>query len=95
MEKMVTRTIEKSVVTFMLVNVETAAVSNEEHLLPGRMDAETAMKYAKKHLESDAVKFVSVVSITTEETLYGMTEREFMTYAKILPPRKVYDSGKE
>lgn len=95
MEKMVTRTIEKSVVTFMLVNVETAAVSNQELVLPGKMDAETAMKYAKKYFETDTIKFVSVVTIKTEETLYGMTEREFMEHAKVLPPRKVYDSEKE
>ena len=92
---MVTRTIEKSVCTFMVVNVTTAAVTTEEHLLSGRIDNETALKYAKKHLESDTMKFVSVVSINTEEVLYGMTEREFMTYARILPPRKVYDSEKE
>lgn len=95
MEKMVTRTIEMSEVTFMTVDTTSATLANRTELLSGSHDTESAMKYARKYLETDTVKFVSVVSIQSQETLYGMSEREFMKYAKVLPPRKVYTTETE
>ena len=46
------------------------------------------MKKIVPIVESDTVKAVHVQSVTTEETLYGMTEQEFIEQAHILPPRK-------
>ena len=38
-------------------------------------------------VEADTVKAVHIVSTEQVETLYGMTEQDFMEHAKVLPPR--------
>lgn len=35
----------------------------------------------------DNVKVVAIKEVTEHETLYGMTEYNFLKYAKVLPPR--------
>ena len=41
----------------------------------------------KPLIETDTVKAVHIVDSEEIETLYGMTEQEFIQYAKVLPPR--------
>ena len=45
------------------------------------------MKHVKAVLENENVKPVHVLSTEEVETLYGMSEQEFITLAKIMPPR--------
>lgn len=85
--RMVTRTINETVVTAMVVFVADAKVDYCEYRLAGTYTNEEALKYLKKNYESDEVKLVSVTNIQTEEKLYGMPESEFMALAKVLPPR--------
>lgn len=91
--KMVTRTVSMTICDVMLVDVTTATVSNGEIKLSGTFDTkENALKAIKKLYETDEIKYVTVTSMHTEEVLYGMTEEEFIMYAHVLPPRKVYDT---
>lgn len=85
---MVTRTIKETVASVMYVNVETAKVDYCDYRLAGTFDNnEVLMKALKKLYENDTIKLVNIVNVDTVENLYGMTEAEFMSYAKILPPR--------
>ena len=45
------------------------------------------MKQVKAVLENENVKPVHVISTEEVETLYGMSEQDFITSAKILQPR--------
>lgn len=85
---MVTRTITTTKAKVMCLNTETGSVETVEVLLPRTYKDEAALlKVAKKQLENDKVKAVHVVSTETLETLYGMTEEDFIVAAEILPDR--------
>ena len=53
------------------------------------------MKKVRPLLETDTLKAVHIVHKEEIETLYGMTEQEFIQYAKVLPPRNVANSDEE
>ena len=85
---MVTRTIIATKVNVLCLNIETAEPFNKEVTLSGTYKDEKALqKAAEKTINSDTVKAVHVVDHEETETLYGMTEQEFIERAKILPPR--------
>lgn len=91
-EKLITRTIVVSNCEFMCVDVETANVEVITAELTGKLDNETALKLYKSTVESDTFKVVACQSIDYTEQLYGMTEKEFIKHAKILPPRKTAET---
>lgn len=91
-EKLITRTIVVSNCEFMCVDVETANVQIITTELTGKLDNETALKIYKANAESDTFKVVACQSIYYTEQLYGMTEKEFIKHAKILPPRKTAET---
>ena len=47
------------------------------------------MKVVEKVINTDDVKAVHIVHTDVNETLYGMTEQEFIAAARVLPDRKV------
>lgn len=84
----VTRTIQTTDITVMCVDVTTTEVSNQTFTLPRTFkDEEAMLKAVKKVGETDTCKFVQVVAHKVNEQLYGMTEADFIKYAKPLPPR--------
>lgn len=87
-EKLITRTIIVSTCEFMCVDVETANVEIVTAELTGKISKDEALKIYKSTAESDTFKVVNCQSISYNEQLYGMTEKEFIEHAKILPPRK-------
>lgn len=87
-QRMVTRTVNETVVSVMYVNVETAEVGYTDYKLAGTFETnEDALKYIKKNYEDSTIKYVNVISRVEQETLYGMLEAEFIALAKVLPPR--------
>lgn len=93
---MVTRTINFTEVTALTVDVEAQATATQVFTLSGTFtENEKLIKALKKEYETDTIKVVSVISTTVNEKLYGMTEQEFMSLAKVLPPRKNYNSQEE
>ena len=91
-EKLITRTITVTTAEFMCVDVETANVEVVTAELTGKLDNETALKLYKASVETDVFKVVACQSIDYTEQLYGMTEKEFIKHAKILPPRKTAET---
>lgn len=93
---MVTRTINFTEVTALTVDVEAQATATQVFTLSGTFtENEKLIKALKKEYETDTIKVVSVISTEVNEKLYGMTEQEFMSLAKVLPPRKNYNSQEE
>lgn len=85
---MVTRTIIATKANVMCLDVQTGEPFNEVVTVPRTYkDSEALLKKVKPLIETDTVKAVHIVDSEEIETLYGMTEQEFMQHAKVLPPR--------
>lgn len=93
---MVTRTIVATKAIVMCLNVQTGEPCNTLITVPRTYkDNEALLKKVKPLIETDSVKAVHIVSTEEIETLYGMTEQEFIQYAKVLPPRNSANSDEE
>lgn len=86
-ERMITRTVEQTKVRIMALNVNTVEVNFIETTIGGVYDTEALMKKLKKMYETEELKLVHIEQQETEEVLLGMTEEDFIKYAKVLPPR--------
>lgn len=87
-ERMVTRTISFTEVTVISMNIETVTPTREVIRVAGVFDNEkTLLKKLKKRYETDLYKIVAITDTVVVEKLYGMSEEDFIEYAKELPPR--------
>lgn len=85
---MVTRTILTTEVTVLCLDLIKAEPFNKTVILPRTYKDEKAMmKKVSAIIDNDEVKAVHVVDTKVHETLYGMTEEQFISMAEILPPR--------
>lgn len=85
---MVTRTISATKVNVMCLDVVAGEPFNKEVTVPRTYKTtEELLKKVKPLIETDRLKAVHIVDIEEIETLYGMTEQEFIQSAKVLPPR--------
>lgn len=91
-ERMVTRTVITTMVDVLVINIDTAETGTKTFVLTQNMvkDEKTMLNNAQVMLENECGemwKAVATKNIKEEETLYGMTEQDFLKYAKVLPPR--------
>lgn len=92
-ERMVTRTISTTTINVLVINIETSEVGTKHFVLGQNMiKGEKAMlNNAQDMLDTETGntlwKCVAIKNVKEDETLYGMTESEFIKYAKALPPR--------
>lgn len=91
-ERMVTRTVSTTTVDVLVINIETSEVGIKSFVLGQNMvkDEKTMLNNSQKMLDETGTtiwKCVAIKNIKEEETLYGMTEQDFLKYAKVLPPR--------
>lgn len=85
---MVTRTITTTKAIVLCLNIEQGEPCNVSVIVPRTYkDEESLLKKIKPMVETDTVKAVHIVSTEQVETLYGMTEQNFVEHAKVLPPR--------
>ena len=92
---MVTRTIVTTKVNVMCLDVQKGEPFNESVTVPRTYkDDEALLKKVRPLLETETVKAVHIVGKEEIETLYGMTEQEFIQHAKVLPPRNTADTEK-
>lgn len=85
---MVTRTITTTEVEVLCMNIETVSAEVKNFtLLTGITTEELMLKSIKAKFETDTLKPVHIQKMTEIETLYGMTEEDFIKVAKVLPPR--------
>ncbi len=86
-ERSVTRTINVTTVKALTMDITSREVSTQDFTISGDTPSqETALKQAKKLYETSTLKIVAIESMTTVEKLYGMSEVEFLKYAKELDP---------
>lgn len=85
---MVTRTIKTTKAIVMCLDIESAEPCNKSVVVPRTYkDDETLLKKVKEVIETETLKPVNIVDKEEFETLYGMTEQEFIEHAKVLSPR--------
>lgn len=84
---MVTRTITTTKANVLCMDIQTAEPFNKVVTLPRTYkDDKTLMKKVQEVVETDTVKAVHIVDKEEVETLYGMTEQEFIQNAVVLDP---------
>jgi len=86
-EAIVSRTFTTQKVTVMAVNLETAEVFNDTIVLPKVYAGDKLMKKVEAVYNNEQHKAVQIVDTATVETLYGMSEDEFIKSAKVLDPK--------
>lgn len=85
---MVTRTITTTKANVLCLNIQQGESFNEVVVLPRTYkDDKALLKQISKIIDNEEQKAVHIVDKEEVETLYGMTEQEFITMAKVLPPR--------
>lgn len=85
---MVTRTIATTKAIVLCVDVESGEPFNKELTVPRTYkDSESLLKTVKPIIETETIKAVHIVGKTEIETLYGMTEQDFIEHATVLPER--------
>lgn len=93
---MVTRTIVATKANVMCLDVRAGEPCNKVVTVPRTYkDDEALLKKVRPLLETETLKAVHIVDKEEIETLYGMTEQEFIQYAKVLPPRNDANSVEE
>lgn len=85
----VTRTIETTTVTAVCLDLTEQKPYEIVYILSGRFKSPAQIQKAlEKELNDETHRVVHVKESTEATALYGMTEQEFIKYAKPLPPRK-------
>ena len=84
---MVTRTITTTKVNVLCLDISTAEPYNKVITLPRTYKEErTLLKKVQEVIETDNLKAVHIVDKEEIETLYGMTEQDFIEKAIVLDP---------
>ena len=83
-ESMITRTITTTTCIILCLDVETGEPCNRSFTMPRIPKKEKdILKFAEKELVNEPnVKPVHVVDTVEDSKIYGMTENEFLKYAK-------------
>ena len=93
---MVTRTIVSTKVIVMCLDVQAGEPCNKEVTVARTYkDDEALLNKVRPLIETETLKAVHIVDKEEIETLYGMTEQDFIQYAKVLPPRNGTNSDEE
>lgn len=86
--RMVTRTVQTAVCTVLCADTTTKTMDTYIYDVGGGVtDEKELMKIIKSLHETATHKCVALENVEIRETLYGMPENEFISLAKILPPR--------
>lgn len=89
----VTRTIQTTKVIALCLDIEEQKPYDKEITLSGTYkDEKSIMKALTNLVNDDTHKVVHVKSTEVQETLYGMSEQEFISHAKVLPPRSTKEN---
>ena len=87
---MVTRTITTTRANVLCLDIVAGEPFNKEVVLPRTYkDEKSLMKQVSHLIDTPEQKAVHIVDTEVVETLYGMTEQDFITIAKVIPAKKV------
>ena len=85
---MITRTAETTHATVLCMDIENREPCNIDLVLPRTYkDEKEMMKAVNKAITNPNIKAVQVVAHTVKETVYGMSEADFIANATVLDPK--------
>lgn len=85
---MVTRTIPTTSVKIVCVNLNDRSVFEQNLTLPRTYkDENKLMKQIELVLKNEPIKAISIIGTEVHETLYGMSEQDFIKNATVLDPK--------
>lgn len=93
-EKIITRSIESTIVTFKAFDVRKMEIKTATEYFSGKVNAESALK-TLRDMESEELKIVMVEKVESDVKLYAMKETDFLDYAFELPPRTTEEKEEE
>ena len=93
-EKIITRSIESTIVTFKGFDVRKMEMKTGTEYFSGKVNAETALKTLRE-MESDDFKVVMVEKVESDVKLYAIKESVYLEYAFELPPRTTEEKEEE
>lgn len=85
-ERMVTRTIECTLVEFLAVDIVTTNTRKDYTYVTGNVAPEKMLEAVKRLEETDTCKVVAILSQERHDRLYGMKEQDFFSLAIELDP---------
>lgn len=96
----VTRTIQTTKANVLFLDIEAQTTFNKEVIIPRTYKDNKSMmtaveKAVSVQFDTEKVKPVHITDYVVEETLYGMSEQDFIAHAEILPPRSGEASDSE
>ena len=83
----ITRTIQEGSFDVMGINLETTEVTTTTHSIPSYQRIKDPVKYFANLMDTPAFKVVSAKLTGAAETLYGMTEEDFIANAVVMKLR--------
>lgn len=87
-EAMITRTVKAKKVTALCLDAVKCEPFNTTMILSGSFKDEKALKKATaKQVETDIISLAKIVEVQDIESVYGMTEQEFIKHAIVLDPK--------
>lgn len=90
---MVTRTIQTTRATVLCLNIQEGTPFSTEVVLPRTYkDDKNLLKAAENALNTDTVKAVHISASSVQETLYGMSEQDFIRLARPMAARGKFDT---
>lgn len=95
-QPMVTRTIVTTKANVLCMDLSTQTPITKEVILPRTYkDNKALLKAVQNNCDSETVKTVHIQSSEEVQTLYGMTEQDFINHASILDPetRKMIETS--
>lgn len=84
-QRLVTRTIKMAEISVMVVQMESRSVETVSVTLP--IEGVKNLDEAVKNQLEDGQVFVKIEDKTVNDVLMGMTEEDFIKYARVLPTR--------
>ena len=93
---MVTRTITTTKCTLLCVDTVNGEAYNDSIIVPRTYsDEKKLIKVVRSLYNTDEREAVKVIATEVIETLYGMSEADFIQHAEILPPRSAQSVDEE
>ena len=89
--KMITRTIATTIIDILCLDIDSGEACNRSFTIAGEVKKESeALKFAAKKLADTEANIhpVHVVNQSRIETLYGMTEADFIAHSVIMPNKE-------
>lgn len=86
--KMVTRTVTTINAKVKVANLDNHTVEEREVIVPEQVNEKAFTKVLKDAINDEKTMFIAVVSTEKIETLYGMSEVDFIKNANVMPKRE-------